>query len=164
MTAFCEGRGTSPAPQDALLRMFATVWASHFQPSGGDAPTVQRRSDLPERIRPGGLGLSNSRHDDVGVNVGLILLERIADGSGLVQPRIAEDLPRGLGGGQGGLRPMGDQGARSFSARAAYRCSRNGSTSGPSSTTRNGVLCAMRPLMKCTSRDSNHNGRPAWKH
>ena len=44
--------------------------------------------------------------------------------------------------------------ARSFSARATYRCSKNSSTSGPRSATRNGVLCAMRPLMKCTSRES----------
>src|SRR5271166_5442044 len=47
--------------------------------------------------------------------------------------------------------------ARSFSARAAYRCSRNGSTSAPSSATRNGTRCAMRPLMKCTSRERRSN-------
>ena len=35
--------------------------------------------------------------------------------------------------------------ARSFSARAAKRCSTNGSTSGPSSATTNGTLCAISP-------------------
>ena len=76
----------------------ATVWALPLPaPSGGDAPTVRHRGDLPERLGAGGLSLSNSRHDGVGVSVGLILLERIADGPGLVQPGIAEDLPTGIG-------------------------------------------------------------------
>jgi hypothetical protein len=42
--------------------------------------------------------------------------------------------------------------ARSFSARAANRCSTNGSTSAPSSATRKGTRCAIRPEMKCTLR------------
>ena len=44
--------------------------------------------------------------------------------------------------------------ARSFCASAANRCSTNGSTSRPSSVTMNGTRCAIRPEMKCTSRDS----------
>src|ERR1700730_10718929 len=41
--------------------------------------------------------------------------------------------------------------ARSFSASAANRCRMNGSTSGPSSATRNGTRWTIRPEMKCTS-------------
>src|SRR5688500_7219006 len=37
--------------------------------------------------------------------------------------------------------------ARSFSARAAYRCSMNGSASAPRSATMNGTFCAIRPEM-----------------
>ena len=54
--------------------------------------------------------------------------------------------------------------ARSFSARAAHRCSRNGSTSEPRSATRNGVLCAIKPLMKCTSRESLSSFETATGH
>jgi hypothetical protein len=45
--------------------------------------------------------------------------------------------------------------ARSFWARAAYRGSRNGSTSGPKLATRNDVLCLMRPLryLRATATD-----------
>src|SRR5262249_15547007 len=42
--------------------------------------------------------------------------------------------------------------ARSFSASGANRCSTNGSTSAPSSTTTKGTRCAIRPEMKATSR------------
>jgi hypothetical protein len=57
--------------------------------------------------------------------------------------------------------------ARSFSAKAAYRCSMNGSVSAPSSDTMNGTLCAISPEMKCTSRDSRSSldtmtGPPAF--
>ena len=49
-------------------------------------------------------------------------------------------------------RVFGFQSVRSFSANAANRCSTNGSTSAPSSATRNGTRCTISPLMKCTSR------------
>jgi len=52
------------------------------------------------------------------VGVGLVLLDGVADGPGLVQPGIAEDMPTGLCGGQNGLR---DAEGRSTGAADASR-------------------------------------------
>ena len=46
---------------------------------------------------------------------------------------------------------------RSFSASAAYRCSMKGFASAPRSATMNETLCAISPLMKCTSRERRSN-------
>jgi hypothetical protein len=43
--------------------------------------------------------------------------------------------------------------ARSFSASAAYRCSTKGSVCRPRAVTTNSTRCAIRPEMKCTSRE-----------
>jgi len=39
-------------------------------PRRPNASTVQRRGDLPKRLRPGGLGLPNGRRNAVGEGVG----------------------------------------------------------------------------------------------
>jgi len=58
--------------------------------------------------------------------------------------------------GQSGLSVRGDHRALFLSERS-NRCRTNGSTSEPSSATKNGTRWAMRPEMKCTSRDSRSN-------
>ena len=58
--------------------------------------------------------------------------------------------------GQSGLSVRGDHRALFLSERS-NRCGTNGSTSEPSSATKNGTRWAMRPEMKCTSRDSRSN-------
>ena len=58
--------------------------------------------------------------------------------------------------GQSGLSVRGDHRALFLSERS-NRCRTNGSTSEPSSARKNGTRWAMRPEMKCTSRDSRSN-------
>jgi hypothetical protein len=69
---------------------------------------------------------------------------------------LPRDTPRALAAARA-CRVRVEISARSFSASAAKRCRTNGSTSGPSSVTRNGTLCAISPLMKCTSRLNRSN-------
>jgi len=56
--------------------------------SRGDASPVQSGGDLSERLGAGGLGLSNSWHDCIGVCVGPCLLDGVADDARGIQIRI----------------------------------------------------------------------------
>ena len=115
-----------------------------------NAPPVQGGGDLPKRLRAGGLSLGDDRRDSGGEGVSPGRAGGVDGGAGLGQAWVAEGLPTGLGGGQGGLvRSL--MILRSRSARAAKRCSVNGSTSAPSSATRKGTRCAIKPETKWTS-------------
>ncbi len=98
-------------------------------------PALQRPSidDLQPMQQPARVaGDKAIGRDGGGERIGPGGAGRVDDGASFGEARVAEGLStRALA-----------------AARAAYRCSRNGSTSEPRSATRNGVLCAMSPLMK----------------
>ena len=99
---------------------------------------VQRRSDLPKRLRPGGLGLANGRRDAVGECVGAGRVVRVGYRAGLGELGIAEGLSAGLGGRQGGNRALADHLALALSE-SRVQVQLNGPTSAPSSATTNGT-------------------------
>ena len=77
-------------------------------PRRPNAATVQRRGDLPKRLRPGGLGLANGRCNTVGEGVGAGRVVRVGYRASLGELGIAERLSASLGGGQGGNRALAD--------------------------------------------------------
>ena len=93
-----------PSAHPIRRSTFATVCRFPLSaPRRPNAATVQRRGDLPKRLRPGGLGLANGRRNAVGEGVGASGMVCVGYGAGLGEPGIAEGLSAGLGGGQAAL-------------------------------------------------------------
>ena len=134
------------------MRTFATVAASHLPPRAVATPRPFKRRRSVERLRPCGLSFAYRWHDGVGVRARLGLKGGVGDGAGVGQTRVAENLPAGFGGGEGGLRSLRDD-RPLLLGKGGVQVQQERLDVGPRSATRNGVLCAMRPQMQCTSRE-----------
>jgi hypothetical protein len=119
-----------------------------------DALAIKRMSDRPQRGCPSDPNGTQDRRD-------LLSKGRCPfDQNGPPQQarfsqnvRIAQGYPVGFLAASAALVRSAMR-RRSFSAKAAYRCSINGSASRPSSATMKGTRCAIRPATKATSRES----------
>jgi len=121
--------------------------APTWRPAASHAATVQRRGDLPKRLRPGGLGLANCGRNAVGEGVGASGMVCVGDGARRVEARVAEGLSAGLGGGQGGNRALADHRALAL-GKGGVKVQHERLDVRPDSATTNGTRWAIKPEMK----------------
>jgi hypothetical protein len=151
--AAASGRGVQPQADHARASAFRTLVACQRPPRGVGTPRALRASAMARKVSAPDLRIS--------AMIGSTLL---AARSASAMTAATAALRAASILGLPSLTPFALAAAsadfvrpeikvRSFSASAVQRCRTKGSTSGPSSATRKGTRCAIRPEMKCTSRE-----------